>query len=155
MVRVKDCFIKSYSVFDDLHYLGNHEDTLKPSSLPRTNVWWVDIHSTLTICLFCTRCLKERQRKVNLSDRISYELRFSFSLIYSNTQFRTKHTLNLGLSRLPKLLHWPEAIKVAHARKTCLCLPISQRRKLPLRVNGNKCTCLAALFCYIQDNCLS
>ena len=49
------------------------------------------------LCLFCTRCLKERQRKVNLSHRISYALRFSFSLMYSNTQFCTKHSLNLGL----------------------------------------------------------
>ena len=35
--------------------------------------------------------------KVNLSDRIIYALWFSFSLMYSNTQFRTKHILNLGL----------------------------------------------------------
>ena len=75
----------------------------KPWNLPvfpLSNVWWIDIHNTLTICLFCTRCLKERQRKVNLSDRISYALRFSFSLMYSNTQFRTKHSLNLKLRQL-------------------------------------------------------
>ena len=87
----------SYSVFDDLHYFKKPWRTLKPSCLPLSNVWWVGIHSTLTICLFCTRCLRERQRKVNLSVRISYVLRFSFSLMYSNTQFRAKHSLNLGL----------------------------------------------------------
>ena len=32
-------------------------------------------------------------------ERISFAQRFSFSLMYSNTQFRTKHSLNLGLKQ--------------------------------------------------------
>ena len=70
------------------------EETMKKPWNPRAftliNVWWVDIHKTLTICLF----RKERQRKVNLlyEDELTFAQRFAFSLIYSNTQFRTKHT---------------------------------------------------------------
>ena len=92
----------SYSVFDDLHCFKKPWRNLETFFFALSNVWWVDIHSTLTICLFCTRCLKERQRKVNLWDRISYVLQFSFSLMYSNTQFRTKHSLNLGLKELSR-----------------------------------------------------
>ena len=68
-----------------------------PRAFTLINVWWVDIHKTLTICLF----RKERQRKVNLlyEDELTFAQRFAFSLIYSNTQFRTKHSLNLGLKR--------------------------------------------------------
>ena len=42
----------------------NHEEILKPSSLPSnwSNVLWVDIQSARTINLFCNRCLKERQK---------------------------------------------------------------------------------------------
>ena len=42
-----------------------------------TNVWWVEIYFTLTICLTCTRCNRERQRKVNiwLEDRLNWAFR--------------------------------------------------------------------------------
>ena len=108
----------SYSVFDDLHYFK------KPWNLrvfPLSNVWWVDIHSTLTICLFCTRCLKERQRKVNLSDRISYAL---VVLVYINVQkYPISHKL-LPWYRIKTVdcrYCYTHAFKIAHARKTCLC----------------------------------
>ena len=44
-----------------------------------------------TICLICTRCLKERRRKVNLQneDRLDWAQSFAFSFGYSNTQFHT------------------------------------------------------------------
>ena len=91
----------SYSVFDGLHYLKKPWKNLETfqSSLPSLSL--VDIHSTLPICLFCTGCPKERQRKENLQyeDRLSYAQRFAFSLMYSNTQFRTTHRLNLGLKQ--------------------------------------------------------
>ena len=43
-----------------------------------------------TICLI-SRCLKERQRKVNLQneDRLDWAQSFAFSFMYSNTQFHT------------------------------------------------------------------
>ena len=114
----------SYLVFDKLYYFK------KPWNLrvfPLDNIWWVDIHRTLTICLFCTRCEKERQRKVNLQyeNWMSYMQRFSFSLIYSNTQFRTKRTCSINLARIRAVdcrYCYTEAFKTAHARKTCLCL---------------------------------
>ena len=44
-----------------------------------------------TICLICTRCLKERQRKVNLrnEDRLEWTQSFTFSFMHSNTPFHT------------------------------------------------------------------
>ena len=86
----------SYSLFHDLYYSKKPWRNLQnfESSLQAT---FGELIFIVTICLFCTRCLKERRRKVNLSDRISYALRFSFSLMYSNTQFGTKHSFNLGL----------------------------------------------------------
>ena len=91
----------SYSVFDELHYLKKPWKNLETfqSSLP--SLWLVDIHSTLPICLFCTGFPKERQRKENLQyeDRLTYAQRFAFSLMYSNIQFRTTHSLNLGLKQ--------------------------------------------------------
>ena len=69
---------------------------------PLSNIWWVDIHNTLTIWLFCTRFPKERYRKVSLlyEDRIELAVRSgSRSSMYNNNQFRTKNSLNLGLKQ--------------------------------------------------------
>ena len=56
-------------IFDAHHYLKkpsrNRLENFE-SSLYQSNVLWVDIHSTLTICLFYTRCLKERQKKESI-----------------------------------------------------------------------------------------
>ena len=46
--------------------LRNYEEIWNLRVFPLGNDWWVDSHSTLTICLFCDRCRKERHRKVNL-----------------------------------------------------------------------------------------
>ena len=50
-------YLKSFII------LRNHKETLKPSSLPSKQhlVRWYSQLSTLPICLFCTRCPKERQ----------------------------------------------------------------------------------------------
>ena len=54
---------------------------------------------------------------------MSYMQRFSFSLMYSNTQLRTKHSLNLARIKTVDYRYcYTEAFKIAHARKTCLCL---------------------------------
>ena len=74
--------------------------------------------------LFCTRCLKERQKSESIV-RGPNQLcqRFSFSLMCSFTQFRTKHSLNLGLyKRVDCRYCYTEAFKIARARKTCLRL---------------------------------
>ena len=46
---------------------------------------------------FAQWCLFTTKTRINFVSSFSYALRFSFSLMYSNTQLRTKHSLNLGL----------------------------------------------------------
>ena len=47
---------------------NHHQETLKPSSLHCVKATFgeSDIHSTSTICLFYTRCLKERQKSESI-----------------------------------------------------------------------------------------
>ena len=93
---------------------------------PISNVWWVDIHSTLTICLFYTRCLKERQKSECIL-RGSNQL-CTAVLIFINVQLYPILHKTLPQSRIKRVdcrYCYTEAFKTAHARKTCLCFWIA------------------------------
>ena len=87
-IMIKVLVFRNYLVFDEPHFLKKLGGNLRDLLL--INVWWVDIYCTLTICLTCTRCNRERQRKVNIKrdDRLSWAVGFSFT--HRNTWFRTK-----------------------------------------------------------------
>ena len=57
---IKILVFRNYSVFDEPHFLKKLRKNLRVSLV--INVCWVDIKFTLTICLTCTRCIRERQR---------------------------------------------------------------------------------------------
>ena len=63
-IMIKVLVFRNYLVFDEPHFLKKLGGNLRDLLL--INVWWVDIYCTLTICLTCTRCNRERQRKVNI-----------------------------------------------------------------------------------------
>ena len=83
---------------------------------------WLDIHSTLTICLFYTRCLKEESKSESIlwgSNQLC-----AVVLIFINVQLcpilHKTYSLNIGLkSRLPILFntlkHSKYLIHVKHA----------------------------------------
>ena len=60
---IKILVFRNFSVFDESHFLKKLGENLGGFFL--INVWWVDIYCTSTICLTRTRCIRERQRKVN------------------------------------------------------------------------------------------
>ena len=60
---IKILIFRNYLVFDEPQILENLRRNLRVFLL--ISVWWVDICCTLTICLTCTRCIRERQMKAN------------------------------------------------------------------------------------------
>ena len=67
---------------------------------------------------------------------------FRFSLMYSNTQFCTKRSLNIRIKAVDCRYCYTEALKIAHARKTCLCYrksPHTQTLNSPRKANRLDC----------------
>ena len=95
-------------VFDEPHFLKKLWRKLQVFLL--INVWWFDIYCTLTICLTCNRCIRERQRKVNTQreDRLSWAFRVfiyvqQYQVSYKKQSiFRTKKVASSFLVQL----HW-------------------------------------------------
>ena len=116
---IKIMVFHNYSVFDEPHFLKKLRGKLGVFLL--INVWWVDIYCTLAICLTCTRCIRERQRKVNIySMKIDSAERLAFSFVYRNTQFRTKTQSTFRMrkvdSSLLVRLHWSIKVALKHSK---------------------------------------
>ena len=80
--------------------LRNHEETLKHSSLPLLKQRLVSWYSQYFNNLFILHQMSEEKTEkwiYGMRIKSAYAQRISFSLMYRHTQFRTKHSLNLGL----------------------------------------------------------
>ena len=81
---------------------------------PLSNVRWVDIYSTFTICLFWTKWAQMSEGKDKEEWICSMRNK---SAMRSGSRFKTAHCRYC----------YTEAFKIAHARTTCLCLNCSVR----------------------------
>ena len=95
---------------------------------PLINVWWVDVFCTLTICLTCSRCIKERQEiKWILSMRIDSAECFHSCTAIPNFAQKTSCIATTGA----------EAFKIAYAHWMCLCLCIVNKLHCCVILPGN------------------
>ena len=126
---IKILIFRNYSVFNEPHFLKKLQRNLRVLFL--INVWWVDTYCTLT--LFNLHQMyhwktEESEYIAGGSTQLCVSRFHSCTAIpppQKNTAQNNRY-IYLGWKRLThhSWYGYIEAFKIAHARQTCLCLPM-------------------------------